>query len=92
MRNASSARPCEVDRAVGVAAAEIAFGLAHRLTGAAELVRLILAFALPFALALLLAFAWLALAEAVLAQLFQQFIQAVAQRLLVLLQVAHLLL
>src|SRR5262249_37629219 len=66
-----------VDGAVGIALAELAFGIAHGLAGAAELIHL----ALPL----------LALAEALLAQLLHQLLELIAQRLLVLLQVAHLL-
>ena len=43
LRIASSARPCAVDRAVGIALAELAFGLAHGLAGLAELIHVAVA-------------------------------------------------
>ena len=88
-----------VDRAVGVALAEIAFGFTHRLAGVAELVgclilSLVLSLALPLsALALALCLTLplslplltvAILAEAFVLQLLEQFAQAVAQRLLAL--------
>src|SRR5262245_23868343 len=69
-----------IDRAVGVALAELAFRIAHGLARAAELIHLALALALPL----------LVLAEALLAQLLHQLAQLVAQRLLVLAQLSHL--
>src|SRR4029077_18618384 len=60
-----------IHRAVGVALREIVFGLAHRLAGAAELIQIVL---------VLLA----ALVLAEILQLFEQLVEAVAQRLLVL--------
>src|SRR4029453_13351539 len=69
-----------IDRAVGVAFAELAFGIAHGLAGAAELIHLALTLALPL----------LVLAEALLAQLLHQLAQLLAQCLLVLAQLSHL--
>src|SRR5215813_14996432 len=65
-----------IDRAVCVAFAELAFRLAHRVAGATELIHL----ALPL----------LALAEALLAQLLHQLLELIAQCLLILAQLAHL--
>jgi len=62
-------------RTVGVALAERAFRLLHGFTGAAELI----AFALVLAI----------LTESVLAQLLQQLVELLAQRLLVMLQFAE---
>ena len=71
-----------VDRAVGIAFAELVAGLAHRVAGAAERVRL----AALLALLALLA----RLREALLAQFLEQLAELLAQRLLVLAQIAHL--
>src|SRR4029453_434997 len=65
-----------VDRAVRVAFSELAFRIAHGVAGAAELTH----FALPL----------LALAEPLLAQLLHQLLELIAQRLLILAQLAHL--
>src|SRR5712692_9346731 len=65
-----------VDGAVGVALADLALGLAHGFARRAELIHL----ALPL----------LPLAEALLAQLLHQLVEPIAQRLLVLAQLAHL--
>ena len=99
MRSASSARPCEVHRAVGIALAEPAAGIAHRAIGllqpvlAVALVAALTLLALPLfaALALLALLAALARPHAALGEFFLQFLQPVAQALLVLLQVAHAL-
>src|SRR5262245_1932014 len=66
-----------IDRAVRVAFSELALRLAHGVAGATELIHL----ALPL----------LALAEALLAQLLHQFLELIAQRLLILAQLAHLI-
>src|SRR5262249_4180946 len=66
-----------IDRTVRVAFSELTFRLAHGIAGAAELIHL----ALPL----------LALAEALLAQLLHQFLELIAQRLLILAQLAHLI-
>src|SRR5262249_8907544 len=66
-----------IDRAVRVAFSELAFRLAHGVAGAAELIHL----ALPL----------LTLAEALLAQLLHQFLELIAQCLLILAQLAHLI-
>ena len=76
-----------VNRAVGVALAEFALGLAHRLTGAAELIHAVVTLSLLALLVLALL-----LLKAVLAQLIEQLVEAVAQGLLVLPQVVKLLL
>src|SRR5215472_3005276 len=65
-----------IDRAVRVTFAELAFRLAHGIAGATELIHL----ALPL----------LALAEALLAQLLHQLLELIAQCLLILAQLAHL--
>src|SRR6185503_10414585 len=65
-----------IDGAVCVALAELALGIAHGFARAAELIHLALTL--------------LALAEALLAQLFHQLLELVAQTLLVFAQVAHL--
>src|SRR5262249_26862128 len=65
-----------IDRAVRVAFSELTFRLAHCVAGTAELIHL----ALPL----------LALAEALLAQLLHQFLELIAQCLLILAQLAHL--
>src|SRR5262245_13764793 len=72
-----------IDRAVGIAVAELTLGIAHGLAGAAELVHLLLA--------LLSVARHLLLAEAALAQLLQQLLELLAQLLLVLLELAELL-
>ena len=82
MRKASSARPCEVDGAVGVALAETALRLAHGFSGAAEVVHIALALTLLARLTLLF------LAETAVLELFEQFVEAVAQGLLAVPQVA----
>src|SRR5579862_4627118 len=74
--------PLGVDGVVGIAVAKIAFGIAHGLAGTAELVGAVLA--LPLAI-----LALLVLAQAVVLQLLEQFVEAIAQRLLVLLELAH---
>src|SRR5262245_46001642 len=66
-----------IDRAVRVAFSELAFRLAHGVAGATELIHLALSL--------------LALAEALLAQLLHQFLELIAQRLLILAQLAHLI-
>src|SRR5262245_26165633 len=75
-----------IDGAVGIAVAELTFGIAHGLAGAAELIHLLLAL-----LTLLAVARHLLLAEAALAQLLQQLLELLAQRLLVFLQFAELL-
>src|SRR4029077_12856925 len=65
-----------IDRAIRIAFSELAFCLAHGIAGAPELIHL----ALPL----------LTLAEALLAQLLHQFLELIAQRLLILAQLAHL--
>src|SRR5207249_9269887 len=88
-----------VHRAVGIALAEPAGGVAHRVIG---LIEPVLAIALVaaltlLALTLLALFAALALLAALarphaaLGEFFLQFLQAIAQALLVLLQIAHAL-
>jgi len=72
--------PLRVDGAVGVALAETALRLAHGFSGAAEVVHIALALTLLVRLTLLV------LAET--AVLFEQFVEAVAQGLLALPQVA----
>src|SRR6266446_6715277 len=66
-----------IDRAVRVAFSKLTFRLSHGVAGAAELIHL----ALPL----------LALAEALLAQLLHQFLELIAQCLLILTQLAHLI-
>src|SRR5262249_58649305 len=66
-----------IDRPVRVACSKLTFRLAHGIAGAAELIHL----ALPL----------LALAEALLAQLLQQFLELIAQCLLILAQLTHLI-
>ncbi len=78
-RSASSARPCEFDRAVGIAVAELAFRVAHVFAGAAELLHLFLA-------------RLAGLPQATLAQLLEQLVELLAQRLLLIAQLAHALL
>ena len=73
-----------LDRAVGVALAEFALRLVHGLAGVAELIHLV-------ALVVLLAGLLLPGRQPVLAQLVEQLLELVAQRLLVLAQVAELL-
>src|SRR5262249_38879711 len=85
-----------IDGAVRIAFAQRAFGFAHGLAGAAELVHLALALALLLALLtlprlLLSLLALLVLAEPALAQLLQKLLQLLLQRLLILLQLAELL-
>jgi hypothetical protein len=81
--------------AVGVSRAELTLRLAHGLARAAELVRFVLAPALTLAstLGLLIALALLPLPTLpvlpVLLELLEQLVEPVAQRLLVLLQLAH---
>src|SRR5204862_7058052 len=76
-----------VDRAVRIAFAELTFGVAHGFAGAAELIRLALS-----RLTLLPLLAGLVLAEPFLAHLLEQLAEAIAQRLLVLAQIAELIL
>jgi hypothetical protein len=71
-----------VDGAVGVALAETALRLAHGFSGAAEVVHIALALTLLARLTLLV------LAETAVLELFEQFVEAVAQGLLALPQVA----
>src|SRR5262249_6597981 len=66
-----------IDRAVRVAFSKLTFHLAHGVAGAAELIHL----APPL----------LALAEALLAQLLHQFLELIAQCLLILAQLTHLI-
>src|SRR3984893_17530762 len=66
-----------IDRAVRVAFSKLTFRIAHGVAGAAELIH----FALPL----------LTLAEALLAQLLHQFLELIAQCLLILAQLAHLI-
>src|SRR4029077_19042226 len=90
-----------VHRAIGIALAEPAAGVAHRRIGLIEAVLAVTLVALLTLLALLalltrllsaLAFlAALALSHAALGEFFLQFLQPVAQALLVLLQVTHAL-
>src|ERR1700722_10546543 len=75
-----------LDRAVGIAVAQLGLGVAHRFTGLTELVHAVAALAL-FALLTLLALT--VLAEAAILKFFKQLLEPFAQRLLVLLQVAH---
>jgi hypothetical protein len=65
-----------VDGAVGVALAETALRLAHGFSGAAEVVHIALALTLLARLTLLV------LAETAVLELFEQFVEAVAQGLL----------
>ena len=74
--------PLRVDGAVGVALAETALRLAHGFSGAAEVVHIALALTLLARLTLLV------LAETAVLELFEQFVEAVAQGLLALPQVA----
>ena len=74
--------PLRVDGAVGVALAETALRLAHGFSGAAEVVHIALALTLLARLTLLF------LAETAVLELFEQFVEAVAQGLLALPQVA----
>jgi hypothetical protein len=67
-----------VDGAVGVALAETALRLAHGFSGAAEVVHIALALTLLARLTLLV------LAETAVLELFEQFVEAVAQGLLAL--------
>ena len=71
-----------VDRTVGIAFAELAFRLAHRFAGAAELIHF----------ATLLALLARLLTHAALAQFLHQLVELLAQRLLILAQFAHILL
>ena len=86
-----------IHRAVGIALAEPAAGIAHRGIGLLEpvLAVALVAFALALlTLALFAALAFLAAlarSHAALGEFFLQFLQPVAQALLVLLQVAHAL-
>ncbi len=73
-----------IDRAVGIALTEIAGGIAHGLAGAAKLIQFTLSLA-GCGLALLVL---LILAQAAVLQLVEQFVQPIAQRLLVLPQLA----
>src|SRR5438270_10980113 len=66
-----------VDGAIGIALAELAFGIAHGFAGTAKLVHL----ALPL----------LALPEPAFAQLFHQFLELIAQGLLAFPQLSHLI-
>ena len=77
--------PLQIDRAVGVAFAEAALGLAHGFAGAAEVVDV----ALALALALLARLALLVRGHAAVFQVVEQLVQPVAQRLLALPQVAE---
>ena len=77
--------PLRIDRAVGVAFAEAALGLAHGVAGTAEVVDV----ALALALALLARLTLLVRAETAVLELFEQLVQPVAQRLLALPQVAE---
>src|SRR6185312_1729723 len=84
------------DGVVGVALAELPLGVAHGLAGVAELVHAVALLALLALLPLLPALALLALllfalllAEASLLELLEQLAHAVLERLLVLLQIAH---
>src|SRR5262249_58607549 len=73
--------------AVGIAFAEIAGGVAHRLAGAAELIELILPLCLALAgIALPLL---IVVAEAAALKILEQFVEPVAQRLLVLPQITE---
>ena len=74
--------PLRVDGAVGVALAETALRLAHGFSGAAEVVHIALALTLLARLTLLF------LAETAVLELFEQFVEAVAQGLLAVPQVA----
>jgi hypothetical protein len=86
-----------IDRALGVAFAKLAAGVAHRAVGFAETVVAVVSLLRIAILSLLTLLAFLAfltgltLAHAAFGQLVLQFPQAVAQALLVLLQVAHAL-
>ena len=82
-----------IHRAVGVALAELAAGIAHRAVGLAEAVLAValLRIAVLALLALLALLAALALSHAALGEFLLQFLEPVAQALLVLLQVAHAL-
>src|SRR5215510_2974515 len=75
------------DRIVGIALAKLALRVTHGLAGLAKLIALAL-LALLTLLALLLTLLAL-LAEAALVELFDQLVEPVAQRLLLLRQVAH---
>src|SRR5262249_9760433 len=87
--------PLTVDGAVGIALAECVFGIAHGAVGIGEIIALAL-LALPLLpllplltlLALLALLTLLVLAEATLLHLFEQLLELVAQRLLVLPQFA----
>src|SRR6185437_17132340 len=84
-----------VHRGVGIAVAELAVGIAHRglgITEAVAIVALLLAVvALLALLPLLAALALIHLAHAAPGEFLLQFLQPVAQALLVLLQIAHAL-
>src|SRR6516165_4824524 len=70
--------------AVGIALAEIAGGVAHGVAGAAELIELILALCLALARTALPLLVLVVLAEAAALSILQQFVEPIAQRLLVL--------
>ena len=104
LRSASSALPCESTAPSALPSPSSRTGIAHRAVGLPEPVLAIAVLALlvallPLALlalltllALFAALALLALPHAALGEFLLQFLQPVAQTLLVLLQVAHALL
>src|SRR5690348_10270834 len=75
-----------IDGTVGISLAERPFGILHRFASAAERSSPVLTL---LALLTLLPLLVLVLTQAMLAQLLQELVEPVAQRLLVLLQVAH---
>src|SRR6185437_9868850 len=78
-----------VYRAVGIAVAELAAGVTHGAVGLAEAILAVITLVAPLLLLVLVAL--LARSHAALGELLLQFLQAVAQALLILLQVAHVL-
>src|SRR5579871_411759 len=81
-----------IDGAIGVALAKLAAGIAHRVIGRAKTVIIIAGLAvaiLPRLLALLTLLTALAWPHAALGQFLLQLLQAVAQALLILLEIAH---
>src|SRR5260370_42422189 len=76
-----------IHRAVGIALAQTAFGLAHGLAGAAELIQFVLTL-LALSLLALALLALLVLAKAAVFDLFQQLVDAILQPLPALPQLA----
>ena len=81
-----------IDRTVGIAFAELAAGIAHRVIGGAKPILVVAGLrvaVLTWLLALLTVLTALVWSHAALGQIFLQFLQPVAQALLVLLEIAH---